>query len=141
MLDVVWKLVQSVIGTRIKTVVQFHNILHRFFTASDKGTSIMELKLAQELESVDQDPLFLVFLDLSKVYKKLYQGRLLPTLAGYEAEPKLRVLLAEFWSIQELVTCHNDFHGTQFRVTRGTTQGVLASPTLFNVSVDSVICH
>ena len=30
--------------------------------------AIMDLKLVQELASIDQDPLFLVFLDLRKAY-------------------------------------------------------------------------
>ena len=30
--------------------------------------AIMELKLAQELASIDQDPIFLLFLDLRKAY-------------------------------------------------------------------------
>ena len=34
-------------------------------------TAIMELNLEQELASVDQDPLFLVFLDLRKAYESL----------------------------------------------------------------------
>ena len=32
------------------------------------GTTILELKLAQELDSMEQNPLFLVFLDLHKAY-------------------------------------------------------------------------
>ena len=31
------------------------------------------------------------------------------------------------------------YHGPQFRANRGTTQGWLALPTLFNVAVDSVV--
>ena len=33
----------------------------------------------------------------------------------------------------------NGFHGPAFPVTRGTTRGVLVSPTLFNVVVDNII--
>ena len=50
----------------------------------------MELKLAQELVSVDQDPLLLVFLDLRKFYYNIDQGRLIKTLEGYGAGPKIR---------------------------------------------------
>ena len=58
----------------------------------------MELKIAQEFSSVDQDPLFLVFFDLRKAYKNLDQGGVPQTLAVYGAGPKIRGLLAEFWS-------------------------------------------
>ena len=66
LLDIARKVVEAVIDTCIKTVVQFHDVLHRFCAERGTGTIIMELKLAQELVSVDQDPLFLVFLDLRK---------------------------------------------------------------------------
>ena len=35
----------------------------------------------------------------------------------------------------------NGFHIPQFRATRGTTQVILASPTLFNVEVYIVVQH
>ena len=62
---------EAVIETRIKSVVQFNNSLHWFRSRRGTGTAIMEIKLAQDLASVDQDPLFLVFLDLSKAYGNL----------------------------------------------------------------------
>ena len=56
MLEFVWKVVESVIDTRIKTVQQFHDVLHGLHTGRGSGTPILELKLAQELASVDQHP-------------------------------------------------------------------------------------
>ena len=55
------------------------------------GTAILDLKLAQELASVDQDALFLVFLDIRKSYNNLNCGRLLQALGEYGAELKLQV--------------------------------------------------
>ena len=75
----------------------------------------MDLKLAQELASVDQHPLFLVLLELSKTYDNLDWGRLLQTIEGYGAGPKLQGLLAELWTRQQVVTCQNGFHGPQFQ--------------------------
>ena len=77
LVEVVWKVVKEVIDTRIKTVVQFHNVLHGFCACRERGAAIMELKLAQELVSVDQYPLFLVFLYLSKAHENLDRGRIL----------------------------------------------------------------
>ena len=99
----------------------------------------MKLNLAQELASVDQKPLFLVFLDLRKAYDNQYCGRLLKTLERYGAEPKMWGILAEFWARQEVVTRKNGDHGPQFRATCGTTQGGLTFTTLFNVAVDNVV--
>ena len=88
---------------------------------------------------MDQDPLLLVFLDLRKAYKDLARGRLKQKLEGYGMGPKLWGLLVEFWERQEVVTFQNGLHGPQFLVTRGTTQGILESLTLFNVEVYSLV--
>ena len=97
LLEVVWKVAETVFDTRIKSVVQFHNVLHGFCAGRGTCTAIMELKLAQELASVDQDKIFLVFLDLRKACGNLDRGRLLKTIEGYGEGPKLQGLLAEFF--------------------------------------------
>ena len=53
------------------------------------GTYIMELTLAQELESIGEDPLFLVFLDSWMYHDNLDRGLLLHTLEGCRSEPKM----------------------------------------------------
>ena len=68
------------------------------------GPAILELKLAQELDSINQDPLFLVLLYLYKVYDTLERGCLLTTLEGYGAVPHMCRILAESWGQQEIVT-------------------------------------
>ena len=69
------------------------------------------------MASAEQDPIFLVLLDLSKAYDNLDYGRLLQTLAGYGAGPKLWGLLAIFWSFQEVVTFHNRLLGPKLSAT------------------------
>ena len=64
----------------------------------------MILKLVQELDSVDQHPLFLALLDLIKSYDNLDRGRPLKTLKGYGSGPKMQGVLAEFGEWQEVVT-------------------------------------
>ena len=54
----------------------------------------MEIKIAQELASVDQDPLLMVVLEVRKDYDNIYHGKLLQTPAGYRKGPKIRELLA-----------------------------------------------
>ena len=80
----------------------------------------MELKLTQELESVYQDPLFLVFRDIRKSCNNLDCGTLLQTLSGYREGPKIQGPLLEFWSRQEVLTRQNGFHSPQFQSTQGT---------------------
>ena len=52
MLEVVWKVVEAVIDARIKTAVRFNDVLRVFHEGREMGTAIMEIKLAQELESM-----------------------------------------------------------------------------------------
>ena len=66
LLKLVWNMVEAVIDTRIKTAVKFSYVLHRFCTRRGTETTIMDLKLAQELSSMNQDPIFMAFLDLRK---------------------------------------------------------------------------
>ena len=89
LLEVVCKVMEMVIDNRINLVVQFHDVLHGFCAGRGTGTTIMELKLAQYLSNVEQDPLFLVFLELMKAHDNLDRGRLLQTLEVYGETPNL----------------------------------------------------
>ena len=68
------------IDTRIKTAVNFHDALHVFCACLGMGMAIMEIKMAQDLDRIYQDPLLLVLLDLWKAYDMLDCGCLLQTL-------------------------------------------------------------
>ena len=97
--------------------------------------------MAQEFASIDQDFLFLMFLDLCKAYNKLDHGLLLKTLERYGAGPNMQGLLAELWENREVVTRQNGFYVPHFRATCGTTQGGVALTKLFNVAVNIVDRH
>ena len=76
-IDILWEVVKAIIETRIKTVVILHGILHGFCPSRGTEAPINELNMAQEIASIDQDPLLLVFLDLWKEYDTLERGQLL----------------------------------------------------------------
>ena len=79
-----------VIDTRIKSLVQFHDLLHRFCVERGTETAVVELKPFHDLVSVEQNPIVLTSLDLSKVYDNIDWGRLLQNIKGYGAGPKLQ---------------------------------------------------
>ena len=69
MLDILLKVVEGLIDTRLRASLQMHDVLHGFRDRIGTGTAITELKLTQFLARIYQDPLFLVLLDLSKAYE------------------------------------------------------------------------
>ena len=73
-------MVEAIIDTHLRASISFHDVFRGFHTGRGMGTVILELKLAQELSRVNQDPLFLVFMDLRKAYYNMDRGRILKTL-------------------------------------------------------------
>ena len=114
LLEMLWKVVESIIDTHLWSSIQFHNVLHRFRAGWGKRTATIEIKIAQELASVDQYPLFLRFLDLRKAYDTVDRGWLISSLEGYGAGPHMCNLLATLWAHQEVVTSHNGYHSPNF---------------------------
>ena len=65
-MESIWKVVEAKIDTRLRASVCLHKVLHGFHTGRVMGTTILELNLEQKLASIEQDPLFPLFLDLRK---------------------------------------------------------------------------
>ena len=82
-LETLWKVVETLIDTRLRASLQFHDVLHEFRAVRGTATAIMELKIAKELAILYHDPLFLVFLDLRKAYNTVNKDRLIQNLDGY----------------------------------------------------------
>ena len=73
-------MVEALIDTRLRASIQFHDVLHGLRDRRGTGTAIIELNLAQELTGIDHDPLFLVFVDLSKAYYTVDRDCIIQTI-------------------------------------------------------------
>ena len=104
LLETLWKVVETLIDNRLRASLHFHDILHGSRYGRGTMTAIMELKLGKELASVDNGPLFLVFLDLKKAKNTVDIDCLLQTLEWYGAGPCMCVLLETLWAHQQVVT-------------------------------------
>ena len=139
LLDTLWKVVEAIIDTSLKLCITFHNVFHDFCTVRVMGKSILELKIIQDLDSIDQDPLFLVSLNPRKVYDTLNWGRLLTTMEVYVAGPHICRILEEFWERQEVIKKKSGYNGPNFQATEGTTQRGIILSTLFNMVVKNAV--
>ena len=84
LLETLWKLVEALINTRLKTSLQMHDVLHGFRYGRWTGTAIMELKLAQELARIDHEPLFQEYQEEGVM---VYTGKLLGDLQLHYSRP------------------------------------------------------
>jgi len=83
LLDIIWKLMESILNRRIASQVEFHDTLHGFRAKRGTGTAVIEAKLIQQLAARRQVPLYEVFLDLRKAYDTLDRQGALEILEGY----------------------------------------------------------
>ena len=141
LLELLWKVAEEITDTLLRASVRLHDFLYIFRTGRGTGTTILQLKLYQELSSIDQYPPFLVFINLHKNYGILNRGNLPTTLEGYGAGPCMCRILAVFWDHQEVFTRQSEYHGPHFKETWGTTQGGIILPTLFNFIIENVVTN
>ena len=86
-----------------------------------------------------EEVLYVIFLDLTKVYDALDWSRSLKILEEYGVRPQARQLLRAYWRKSTMVARAGGYFGTGFKGERGVTQGDPLSPTIFNVVVDTLV--
>mmetsp|Transcript_5724 Transcript_5724/g.8521 ORF Transcript_5724/g.8521 Transcript_5724/m.8521 type:complete len:1130 (+) Transcript_5724:164-3553(+) len=141
LLDVVYKVVASIINRRLHSAIKFDDALHGNMPKRGTGTAIMEAKLLAQLQMRSDKPLFLVFIDLKKAYYSLDRGRALQIFQKYGMGPNLCRIVETIWAEDSLAPRRGGYYGRKFRCGRGVRAGDTMSPTLFNICVDAIIRH
>jgi hypothetical protein len=92
-----------------------------------------------QLASYLCQPLFQIFLDLSKAYDNLDHEHIMSLMEAYGIGPHTQLIINALWEHELMVPKSADFFGIPFHPTRGVQQGDVLSPLLFNIAVDAVL--
>ena len=66
LVEVTWKVVAVILHRRLTTEIKLHEMLHGFRESRGTGTATLKAKLLQQLASMREEVLYVIFLDLSK---------------------------------------------------------------------------
>ena len=141
LLDIIYKLVSSIINQRISSKIEFDDAIHGFREGRGTGTAILEAKLLAQLRCRSDEPLFMVFLDLKKAYDTLNRTQAMRILEAYGVGPNIRRLIQAIWDGDTMIPRQAGYYGRAFRARRGVRQGDIVSPLIFNIMVDAVVRH
>ena len=141
LVEITWKVVAVILHRRLAAGIKFHDALHGFREGRGTGTATLEAKLLQQLASMRNEVLYVIFLDLTKACDALDRSRSLEILKGYRVGDRVRRLLWEYWDKTTIVARAGGYYGKGYKGGRGVTQGDPLSCTIFNVVVDAVVRH
>jgi hypothetical protein len=139
LLEVIYKLISSIINRRLVSGIQWHDAIHGFRTGRGTGTAIIEAKLRMQLAQRSHKPLYMIFLDLKKAYDTLDRDRTMLILEQYGVGKNTREFIKKIWEGDTMVPKQAGFFGKPFQAKRGVRQGDIISPTLFNIIVNTVV--
>ena len=102
-MEVVWKLVVGILNCRLTASNTYHNFLHGFWAGRGSGTATLEAKLLQQLVAMREEFLYVIFLDLKKVYDNLDIYICLEILEVYNMGPQSCRILRMYWDRLRMV--------------------------------------
>ena len=96
LVEVMWKVVAVILNRRFTSSITFHDVLHGFRSGCGTGTATLEAKLLQQLATMREEVLYVIFLDLTKAYGALDRSRCLDILEGYGVGSSARRFLTTY---------------------------------------------
>ena len=134
LLEILWKVVSSIINHRLTNHITFHHSLHGFRAARGTGSAIMEAKFQISLSELEGTVLYQAFLDLTNAYDTLDRGRMLEILVAYGFGPNVLKVLASFWEMQKVAVKQRGYYGRVFQGQKGSHR-VTLYPQLYSTSL------
>ena len=121
--------------------ITYPDSLHGFWAGRSTGTATIEVNLLEKVASIREAALHAIFPYLHKEYYALDRSRCLEILDGYGVGTRALCLLIRYWEGLHMVALTGGYYGEPFCGEIGVTQGDPLLPTIFNVVVDTVVCH
>jgi hypothetical protein len=124
LLKVCYKVISTIILMQIESGIKWHPGIHGFIhKRAGTGTCILEAKLHMQLASYLCQPLFQIFLDLSKAYNNLDHERIMLLMEAYGIGPHTRSIINALWEHELMVPKSGDCFGIPLHPTCGVRQG------------------
>ena len=82
LVEVMCKVLEKILNLRITASITYHNFLHGFRAGRGTGTITLKSKLLQQLSTLREEVLYVIFIDLHKAYDDLDRSRCLEILEG-----------------------------------------------------------
>ena len=139
LLEIIAKLISSIINRRISSKVIFDDALHGFRAHRGTATGILEAKLQSQLSCRQSVPYYIIFLDLKKAYDTLDRGQVIRVLQRYGVGANLIRLIQASWAGDTMISRQAGYYDRPFKASRGVRQGDILSPLIFNIMVDAVV--
>ena len=121
LVEVIWKVVAEILHRRLTTSITYHDFLHGFWAGRGTGTATLEANLLQQLTAMREEVLYVIFLDLQKVYDALDRYRCQEILEGYRVGPRARQLLRKYWGKMTMVARTGGYYRTAYKGAWGVT--------------------
>ena len=66
LVEILWKTVTGILNHRFTSMIQFHDVLHRFQAGRGTGNATLEAKLLHHLTAMREAVLYNIFLEIQK---------------------------------------------------------------------------
>ena len=115
LVEAVWKVATMILNCRFTASITLHGVLYGLWAGRGTGTAFLEAKMIQQLLSMREEVLCMIFLDLHNAYGALDRYICLKILEGYGVGTRDRHILWEYWDRLWMVACIGGYYRAELK--------------------------